>query len=289
MPSRACVLCGGETPEAAVEQTRVRSNVRVFRNEEFAIWRCMNCGSIHAKDEVDLGHYYAKYPFHDLPLDWRLHNMYRSLLGRLRSAGLKPSDKILDYGCGGGLLVQFLAKNGYRVQGFDEYSTRFGDRRVLDQSYDCIVSQDVIEHVAAPHALLDEFARLTNPGGLIALGTPNASAIDLSRPEDFVHALHAPYHRHILSKNALIAAGEQQGWALARFYPTMYSNTRVPFLNEAFYRFYARIADDTLDALLEPIRVGALLLRTPVTLFWGFFGYFFARGTDVMAVFRRQA
>ena len=42
-----------------------------------------------------------------------------------------------------------------------------------------------------------------------------------------------------------------------------------------------------LDSLMEPVRVGALLLRTPVTLFWGFFGYFFSRHTDVMAVFRR--
>ena len=261
--------------------------MRVFRNEEFAIWRCKNCGSIHARDEVDLAYYYAKYPFHDLPLDWRLYVMYRNLLSRLQRAGLKPSHKILDYGCGGGHFVQLLAKNGYSAQGFDEYSSRFGDRRVLDDRYDCIVSQDVIEHVAAPHALLGEFKQLTNPGALIAVGTPNASAIDLSRPEEFVHALHAPYHRHILSRDALVAAGTQQGWSLARYYPTMYSNTLVPFLNEAFYRYYARVADDTLDSLLEPIRVGAMLLRAPITLFWGFFGSFFSRGTDVMAVFRR--
>jgi len=288
MPGRTCVVCARETPEASLEQARVRSNVRVFRAEKFAIWRCSSCRSIHAQDEVDLPSYYAKYPFHDLPLDWRLAVMYRNLLGRLRRAGLERSHRILDYGCGGGHLVRFLSKAGYDARGFDEYSPRFSDRSVLESRYDCIVSQDVIEHVAAPHTLLDEFKRLTNETALIAVGTPNASAIDLARPEDFVHTLHAPYHRHILSKDALISAGERQGWSLARFYPTMYSNTRLPFLNEAFYLYYTRITDDTLDALLEPVRVGALLVRAPLTLFWGLFGYFFARGTDVMAVFKKQ-
>ena len=287
MPGRTCVVCARETPSAAVEHTRVRSNVRVFRNEKFGIWRCSSCASIHAEEEVDLGFYYAQYPFHELPMDWRLRSLYRNLLARLRQAGLRPSHKILDYGCGGGHLVRYLSSAGYSARGFDEYSPRFSDRSVLDDRYDCIVSQDVIEHVATPHALLAEFAQLTAPGALIAVGTPNAAAIDLSRPEDFVHTLHAPYHRHILSRDALITAGRQQGWSLERFYPTMYSNTRLPFLNEKFYLFYTRITDDTLDALLEPVRVGALLLRAPLTLFWGLFGSFFSRGTDVMAVFRK--
>jgi hypothetical protein len=78
-----------------------------------------------------------------------------------------------------------------------------------------------------------------------------------------------------------------QGWKLDRFYPTMYTNTRIPFLNERFYLFYTTLTDGTLDSLMEPLRVGSLLAWTPVTLFWGFFGSFFSRGTDVMAMFRR--
>jgi len=142
--------------------------------------------------------------------------------------------------------------------------------------------------VAEPHHLLSEFQNLTRPGAVVAVGTPSAGAIDLARPADFVHTIHAPYHRHILSKDALIAAGQRQGWSLARYYPTMYSNTRIPFLNEAFYLYYTRITDGTLDALMEPVRVGALLLRAPVTLFWGLFGSYFSRHTDVMAVFRKS-
>jgi SAM-dependent methyltransferase len=288
MSTRTCVVCEAEAPEEGLEETRVRSNVRVFRTETFAFWRCPRCRSIHARDEVDLAHYYARYPFHDLPADWRLRAMYGNQLARLRRAGVEPSSRILDYGCGGGQFVKFLRSKGFsHVQGFDEYGAEFGSREVLGEQYDCILSQDVIEHVASPHALVTEFERLTRPGALIALGTPNATVIDLGRPEDFVHTIHAPYHRHILSKDALVSVAGRRGWQLDRYYPTMYSNTRVPFLNEAFYLYYTRLTDGTLDALMEPVRAGALLLRAPLTLFYGLFGSLLSRGTDVMAMFRR--
>jgi SAM-dependent methyltransferase len=288
MPGLRCNVCERDTPEDQAEQNSVRSNVRAFRTETFAFWRCKHCGTLHARDDADLAHYYAKYPFHDLATDWRLRAMYRSQLRRLEKAGVQRSHRVLDYGCGGGQFVKYLREQGFEnVSGFDQYGSEFGDRSVLDDRYDCILSQDVIEHVPSPHALLDEFQRLTKPNAVVAVGTPNAAAIDLSRPEAFVHTIHAPYHRHILSKDALIDAGKRHGFAVDAFYPTMYSNTRVPFLNEAFYFYYTKLADGTLDALMEPVRVGSLLVRAPLTLFWGFFGSFFSRHTDVMAVFRR--
>jgi SAM-dependent methyltransferase len=284
--SIVCAVCERETAEK--EATRVRSNVRAFRGETFAYFRCEHCGTIHARDDVDLPHYYARYPFHGLAMDWRLAAMYARQLARLTHAGVERSHRILDYGCGGGQLVQYLRSQGYEnVRGYDQYSSEYGDQSVLDDRYDCIVSQDVVEHVAEPHVLLGEFHRLTRPGAVIAVGTPSADAIDLGRPEAFVHTLHAPYHRHILSKSSLVSAGRRQGWELSRYYSTMYSNTRVPFLNEAFYLYYTRITDGTLDALMEPVRVGALLLRAPLTLFYGFFGSLLSRHTDVTAVFRR--
>jgi 2-polyprenyl-3-methyl-5-hydroxy-6-metoxy-1,4-benzoquinol methylase len=289
MSSQVCIVCERETPDERLELTEVRSNVRAFREERFAFWRCAHCGSIHARDEVNLAHYYAKYPFHDLPVDWRLRAMYRTQLARLQRAGIDRSHRILDYGCGGGQFLDYLKSEGYtNVHGFDQYSEKYGDRSVLDTKYDCILSQDVIEHVPSPHGLVEEFNRITKSGTIIALGTPNASAIDLSHAESFVHTIHAPYHRHILSKDALVATGERSGWKLDRFYSTMYSNTRIPFLNEAFYLFYnTQVCDNTLDALMEPVRVGGVLLRAPLALFFGFFGSWLSRGTDVMAVFRR--
>lgn len=262
--------------------------MRAFAAERFHVWRCGQCGSIHARDEVDLSRYYENYPFHHTPEDWRSRAVYNNQLRRLKRAGLRPHHSILDYGCGGGGFVRHLRRCGYRnADGFDAYSEAFGDRAALQRKYDCVFAQDVIEHVSSPHALLDEFEKLSAPGGMIAIGTPNAAAIDLMEPERTVHALHLPYHRHILSKSALLDTGRLRGWQLERYYATEYANTLVPYLNAPFMSYYMRVLDNSIDCLFEAPKMTPFVLRLPLTLFWGWFGYFFAPETDVMAIFRK--
>jgi 2-polyprenyl-3-methyl-5-hydroxy-6-metoxy-1,4-benzoquinol methylase len=238
---------------------------------------------------VPLDRYYQSYPFHDLPTDARLRILYSNQLARLRRAGLARWHRVLDYGCGDGGFVWFLQGEGYeRAEGYDPYCEEFAHKTVLDRHYDFIVSQDCLEHVESPLTLLELLDNLTHPGGVIMIGTPDASAIDLARPGEFIHTIHAPYHRHILSRRALIDAGHQLGWQLEQFYPTMYANTRVPFLNERFYLYYLSLTDGALDALVEPVRIAPLLKRLPRTLFYGFFGSFLSRHTDIAAVFRKS-
>lgn len=260
----------------------------LFARERFWVWRCSLCGSIHAGQELELGPYYSAYPFFDVPLDWRMRAIYEEQLHRLEEAGLGWGDRILDYGCGSGAFVRYLASAGYRnVVGFDAYHPRYADASVLERSYDCVLSQDVLEHVADPQALLDAFQRLVRPRGLIAIGTPNAAAIDLTKAEVYKHALHTPYHRHIFSRSALLAAAARRRWSLARYCATQYANTLVPFLNSRFYLFFARSLDDTLDCLLEqPPQLQPCLARLPSALACGLCGYYSAEETDGMAIFR---
>jgi SAM-dependent methyltransferase len=285
-----CVVCGASGPEAVAESCDVSSNVRAFTRERFRLWRCASCQSIHAEDEVDLAHYYSRYPFFDLPMDWRLRFAYREQLRRLEAAGLEHGHRILDYGCGSGAFLRYLAECGYeRAVGFDGYNPLFSSEAVLQHAYDCVLSQDVLEHVAEPQSLLDRFHHLARPGGLIAIGTPNASAIDLARAEDYRHTLHAPYHRHIFSKAALLAVGAPRHWSLVQYYGTQYANTHVPFLNSPFYLFFMRTQDNTLDCLLDqPPKLGPVLAQLPAALFWGLCGSYRAEETDVMAIFRRR-
>ncbi|MEY4583495.1 MAG: hypothetical protein RL701_8198 [Pseudomonadota bacterium] len=287
-----CNICHHESDPEAVEQALVRSNVRKFREEKFRVWRCPSCASVHARDEVDLAHYYASYPFHNIgeanDVDWMLSAMYRNQLSRMRAAGLKPEHAILDYGCGGGAFIKFLRQSGYaNVHGYDEYSHNFADRSVLQKRYDAIITQDVIEHVPEPWAFLEALSGLLAPSGIVAIGTPNAESFDLAHPETRVHALHQPYHRHILSKTALLGLGDKLNWQLLRYYSDMYSNTLLPFANQRFLLHYFQACDDTVDLVTEPIQVKNPKLYNPATLFWGLFGYFFAPETDVTVVYRK--
>jgi len=285
--SQVCNVCEPDgVAIAEAELADVRPNIRRLQNESFDVWRCPQCRSIHAREEVDLDLYYRDYPFLSAKMDWRSRAMYNNQLSRLKRAGLSRGARILDYGCGSGNFVRYLKSRGYaQATGYDAYSTEFRDASVLEQRYDCIVSQDVIEHVAAPWGLLQTFARLANPGGIVAIGTPDADAIDLTNPDAFKHTLHQPFHRHILSRQALLTAGQRLGWRLARYYPTMYANTLVPFINSRFGFHFMRCGDDTIDVLFSPIDYKNPKLWTLPTLYFGLFGYFHAPRTDVMAVF----
>jgi 2-polyprenyl-3-methyl-5-hydroxy-6-metoxy-1,4-benzoquinol methylase len=286
-----CNICGQESG-SDVEQALVRSNVRKFASEQFAIWRCAHCKSIHARDEVDLAHYYADYPFHKLKetkVDWMLQAMYRNLLSRLRDAGIGPESSLIDYGCGSGQFLSFLRTSGFaQVNGYDEYSESYADKSVLSRAYDCVMTQDVIEHVPEPMTFVRTVHELARPGGVIVIGTPNAEAIDLAHPEERVHTLHQPYHRHILSKRALTSLGKDLGWELLRYYPTMYANTRIPAANSAFLNHYFQCFDNNCDLVVEPIKLSSWKLWTPVTLAHALLGSFWPPESDVMAVFRRS-
>lgn len=283
-----CTVCSAAGRSVVAERALVASNVRAFASEQFHVWRCAGCGSIHARDEADLARYYAGYPFLELPLDWRLRAAYDEQLRRLEAAGLRHEEPVLDYGCGSGAFLRHLAASGYtRATGYDGYNRSFDDRARLERRYACVLAQDVLEHVAEPQALLDHFHDLVEPGGLIAIGTPNASAIDLRRADAYRHTLHAPYHRHIFSMGALVRSGERRGWSLVGQHATQYANTLVPFLNSSFYLFFMRTLDDTLDCLFEPPRIGPTLRRLPEALYWGLCGAYAAEATDIMVIFRR--
>jgi len=102
--------------------------------------------------------------------------------------------KILDYGCGGGLLCEPLARLGADVDGFDvnpdcilaarEHAkiqelniNYFCDAEILQSaknaSYDISCCFEVLEHVKNPQDIIANLARLTKPQGLIFVSTIN--------------------------------------------------------------------------------------------------------------------
>ena len=137
-------------------------------------------------------------------------------------------------------------------------------------------------------AILDKFDGLIKPGGLILIGTPNADAINLDRPDDHIHTLHQPYHTHMFSKDALVRAGCDTGWSVERLYMTNYTNTLVPCLNLNFGLHYARCFDNMLDLAFDGLKVNRKLLSLR-TLYLAFFGYFRAPEADITVIFRAPA
>lgn len=120
-----------------------------------------------------------------------LHVNHRYLLDWARSHN-PPGSKILDYGCGGGALVQAGREEGLDIYGVELFyggshaREHAGERGLLgvwvhelekkqripfpDESFDVVVTNQVLEHVEDIDVVLEEMHRVLRHGGhLLAL------------------------------------------------------------------------------------------------------------------------
>jgi SAM-dependent methyltransferase len=96
-----------------------------------------------------------------------------------------PSGKLLDVGCGHGLLLDEARGRGYQVEGVELSEQAAAHARSLGltvhartvaevkSTYNAIVLADVLEHLDDPVVAIDRCARLLEPGGVLCLVTPD--------------------------------------------------------------------------------------------------------------------
>lgn len=123
--------------------------------------------------------------------DQALYRFRRDATSRRPFEGLR----LLDIGCGGGLLSEPMTRLGFQVTGVDASARNIATASahgaeqglVIDYRastaedllaageppFDVILNMEVIEHVADPAAYLQDCARLLKPGGLMIVATLN--------------------------------------------------------------------------------------------------------------------
>ena len=243
---------------------------------------------MHCLEEVDLDRYYANYPLRRQALNFITRTTYSNYLRRLRRAGFRREHALLDFGCGKGNLVKFLHCNGYEnISGYDTYSKKFSDPACLARTYDGVIAQDVIEHVDNPRQTLRELVELVRPEGLLCIGTPDAGRLELDDDGFSIHALHMPYHRHILSRRALLSLAAELGCQPIVVWERHFSDTLWPLINFRFAREYILRCGNELDIAFERPRLWTLIYP-PSMVFYALFGYFFPPRSELMVVFRKS-
>jgi SAM-dependent methyltransferase len=237
---------------------------------------------------MDLAPYYRDYPIHRLKLDFWLRLLKGNLLSHLRQAGLTPSAKFLDFGCGAGLCLRLLAEKGFtNLTGYDLYSPEYNHPEVLNQRYDFILAEDVLEHVDDPQALLKHWHALLNPGGRIFITTVNAAGIDLNKPDNYLHSLHQPFHPHLFSPQALEDMARRESFQVVRFYKRFYYDTLIPTVNYAFMLQYLKAQGNTFAVGPEVVDP-KLFITNPALWFYAFFGYFFPNTGLMMMLLEKE-
>jgi 2-polyprenyl-6-hydroxyphenyl methylase/3-demethylubiquinone-9 3-methyltransferase len=143
--------------------------------------------------------------------------------------------RVVDVGCGGGILTEALARTGARVSGIDlsglsleiarQHALRDGleiDYRLTDITslvaeqagqYDVVTCMEMLEHVPHPQRVIADCARLLKPGGVAVFSTINrtfkAWAFAIVAGEYILGLLPRGTHRY----RKLIRPDEMRQWA----------------------------------------------------------------------------
>ena len=282
-----CDFCLNHLDHTSIHTiVRIPSNVRSLKSKEYFVFKCPECQSIHSLAPVEYDKIYENYPLQKQKMDFFTRQLLKKRLRLLKNSGLKKEHTILDYGCGSGMFVQFLNELGYQAKGFDPYTKDFSNPLVLENNYDWVLNQDVIEHVEHPNDFLKLIQSYLNPKGTLVIGTPNAERINLLNKIDQIGPLHQPFHRHIYSERQIKRALSEAQLTCTAIHRDWYVDTLFPFINSAFlYRLFLS-GDGTIERGFEPIHPWDFI-KNPALLFWGFFGFFFSRKTD-MLVFAKK-
>ena len=128
-----------------------------------------------------------------------LHEINPLRLGHIaRIAGGLPGKRVLDVGCGGGILTEAMARAGAEVTGIDlgdkpikvaalhamESGARVDYRLQSAESladerpghFDVVTCMEMLEHVPDPASTVQACARLAKPGGWVFFSTINRNA-----------------------------------------------------------------------------------------------------------------
>jgi len=177
------------------------------------------------------------------------------ITGKIRQAFPSGDVKVLDIGCGGGFLSNYLTTSGFTVTGLDasqeslliaqRYDVTGGSCYVMGDAYHlpyaggefhaaCVM--DFLEHVDDPGSVLAEAARILKPGGLLFFATFNRNFISwlfmIKSVEWFVR--NTPPNLHVLSH--FIKPAELQAMSEASGLRIIELRGFAPRINRAFWR-----------------------------------------------------
>jgi SAM-dependent methyltransferase len=175
-----CPACGGES-----------TSVLFRSSNDYPIVRCSSCRLVftdmrNAPPPPDL------YPAFD-QTDSGVPKAMRSSLGvftRQREGlvrSVKPSGRLLDFGCGNGAFASWMSQAGYDAVGLEPFSLgrpTEAERLLLIREpletaapklgrFDVITLWHVLEHVTRPVDVLKELSGLLAPDGVLIVSVPN--------------------------------------------------------------------------------------------------------------------
>jgi dolichol-phosphate mannosyltransferase len=178
-------ICDGwrvlEIPFSYMPREHGSSSARVTRLGRAylkAFWRLWQLRNSIAAADYD-------YRAFDSPIP--LQRYWQRQRHRIAADLIDGEGPVLDVGCGSSHIIELLPEGSVGVDVLMRklrFNRRFGVPMVNgsgfelpfpDQSFPCVLSSQVIEHVPKDSPMIDELCRVLRPGGRLVIGTPDYS------------------------------------------------------------------------------------------------------------------
>jgi 2-polyprenyl-3-methyl-5-hydroxy-6-metoxy-1,4-benzoquinol methylase len=192
---------------------------------------CLDCGLVYTSPRPAPGALLTGYEENE-DLDYDSERDSRSMNAHLSLAMIRrhaPGGKLLEIGCANGFFLN-AARMSYETVGvepsrsardyargklrLDVPAATMEEARFPDSSFDAVALIDVIEHLPDPLAMLREAARVTKPGGILYLVTPDVESLSARILRGRWWGLR-PAHIYYFSAGTLAAMVEKAGFKVA--------------------------------------------------------------------------
>ena len=220
-----CNLCGGSDVDVIGERDRDQRPLRTTI--------CRTCGLVWSNPRPgadDVRRYYSReyrldYKGQATPSLRHIARSGRGALNRYRALApyIKPGDRILDAGAGGGEVVYVLRKLGFDATGLepDEQYARHArealavpvttgfvqDATFAAGSFDVVTMYHALEHVEDPAAILSRLRSWMADRGVLLIEVPNVEAVCIAPAHRFHFA-----HFYNFNRETLEALGRKAGF-----------------------------------------------------------------------------
>lgn len=206
--------------------------------DAFEIARCRACGfvvTVPTPGWAAMGRYYPaayygapsarRFPG---PVEWLQRVLYARRARSVERCGGGQRGRVLDVGCGRGLLLRAFQRRGWEVLGTEvsETASRFAretlglpvrigaveELELPTAGFDAVVLWHVLEHLADPRPTLREVARLLRAGGVLLVGVPNFGSPEARCCRAGWFHLDVPRHLTHFTPDSLRAALAEAGF-----------------------------------------------------------------------------
>jgi 2-polyprenyl-3-methyl-5-hydroxy-6-metoxy-1,4-benzoquinol methylase len=281
-----CKLCGSTS----------RNDVLRI-SDAFSLVRCGDCGLVATFPPVpatEIGRYYpaSYYGENNRRFNALLEGLIPFFRNRRARAIEKfvPKGRILDVGCGRGILPTLMRERGWEVDAleFSETAARhardelqlpvfvgdFVQSPYPDSSFDAVVLWHVLEHLPDPAAAIRRARQILRPGGFLIVAVPNFESLQARCTGRHWFHLDVPRHYHHFGLTVLRRLLTTNGFSIVdvshlsiEYNPYGWIQSLLNGLGFRYNLLYDLLKNRSARSLQDPLRAApAQLLLTLAAL-----------------------